>query len=80
MLLILPGILTDGVALLLLLLPINQRGGFGPQPVTAGRAPYRRDRSTRRRLSPARLETAAMIRFQPFIRSISVGCCLPARW
>ncbi len=46
MLLIVPGILTDGVALLLLLLPINQRGAFGPQPVTAGRAPYRRDRST----------------------------------
>ena len=46
MLLIVPGILTDGVALLLLLLPINQRGAFGPEPVTAGRAPYRRDRST----------------------------------
>jgi UPF0716 protein FxsA len=46
MLLIVPGILSDGVALLLLLLPINQRGAFGPEPVTAGRAPYRRDRST----------------------------------
>ena len=46
MLLIVPGILTDGVALLLLLLPINQRGAFGPEPVTAGRAPYRHDRST----------------------------------
>ena len=39
-LLIAPGILSDVLALLLLLLPINQRGGFGgPQPVPAGR-PY----------------------------------------
>lgn len=37
-LLIVPGILSDCLALLLLLLPINQRGGFGPQPVTAGRS------------------------------------------
>ena len=35
MLLLVPGILTDAVALVLLLLPINQRGGFGPEPVTA---------------------------------------------
>ena len=45
MLLIVPGVLTDILALLLLLLPINLRG-FGPQPVTAGRAPYGRDRTT----------------------------------
>lgn len=45
-LLIVPGILTDAVALLLLLLPINQRSEFGPQPVAAGRAPYRHDRTT----------------------------------
>ena len=44
-LLLVPGILTDAVALVLLLLPINQRGGFGPQPVAAGRAPYRSERS-----------------------------------
>lgn len=37
-LLIVPGIVSDCLALLLLLLPINQRGGFGPQPVTAGRS------------------------------------------
>ena len=38
MLLLVPGILTDVMALVLLLLPINQRGGFGdPQPVAAGR-------------------------------------------
>ena len=36
-LLLVPGLLSDVVALLLLMLPINQRGGFGPQPVTAGR-------------------------------------------
>ena len=45
-LLLVPGILTDAVALVLLLLPINQRGEFGPQPVAAGRAPYRRERHT----------------------------------
>ena len=37
-LLLVPGLLSDVLALLLLLLPINQRGGFGPQPVTAGRS------------------------------------------
>jgi UPF0716 protein FxsA len=41
LLLIAPGILSDVLALLLLLLPINQRGAFGgPEPVPAGR-PYR---------------------------------------
>jgi UPF0716 protein FxsA len=45
MLLIVPGILSDVLALLLLLLPINLHG-FGPQPVTAGRAPYGRDHAT----------------------------------
>jgi UPF0716 protein FxsA len=40
MLLLVPGILTDAVALVLLLLPINQRGGFGPEPVTASRSSY----------------------------------------
>jgi UPF0716 protein FxsA len=41
-LLIAPGILTDALALLLLMLPINQRGAFGdPQPVAAGRFAYR---------------------------------------
>ena len=45
-LLIAPGVMTDLLALLLLLLPINQRGGFGgPQPATVGRAPYRTDRT-----------------------------------
>lgn len=44
-LLLVPGILTDAVALVLLLLPINQRGGFGPQPVAAGRATYRSERT-----------------------------------
>lgn len=44
-LLIAPGILSDALAVLLLLLPINQRGGFGePQPVAAGRA-YRDHRA-----------------------------------
>ena len=46
MLLVVPGVLTDVIALVLLLLPINQRGEFGPQPVAAGRAAYRRERST----------------------------------
>ena len=41
-LLIAPGILSDGIALLLLLLPINQRGRFGPEPVNAGRGASRR--------------------------------------
>ena len=36
-LLIVPGVLSDFLGLLLLLLPINQRGGFGPQPVAASR-------------------------------------------
>jgi UPF0716 protein FxsA len=36
-LLVVPGVLSDVLGLLLLLLPINQRGAFGPQPVTAGR-------------------------------------------
>jgi len=41
LLLIAPGILSDVLALLLLLLPINQRGAFcGPEPVPAG-LPYR---------------------------------------
>ncbi len=44
-LLIVPGILSDVIALLLLLFPINQRGAFDPQTVTAGRASYR-DRRT----------------------------------
>jgi UPF0716 protein FxsA len=38
---ILPGVLSDLLGLLLLLLPINQRGGFGPEPAPAGRARYR---------------------------------------
>jgi UPF0716 family protein affecting phage T7 exclusion len=46
MLLIVPGVLTDVMAIVLLMLPINQRGAFDPQPVTAGRAPYRRERRT----------------------------------
>jgi UPF0716 protein FxsA len=41
-LLVVPGILSDALALLLLMLPINRRGEFGPQPVTAGRTPERR--------------------------------------
>jgi len=36
-LLILPGIVTDVVALMLLALPLNVGRGLGPQPVTAGR-------------------------------------------
>jgi UPF0716 family protein affecting phage T7 exclusion len=46
MLLLVPGILTDAIALILLALPINQRGEFDPQPVTAGRGAYRRERRT----------------------------------
>jgi UPF0716 protein FxsA len=46
MLLLVPGILSDAIGLVLLLLPINQRGGFGPQPAPAGRATYRRDGDT----------------------------------
>jgi len=45
-LLIAPGVMSDVLALLLLMLPINQRGNFGdPQPVTAGRSPYRGERT-----------------------------------
>jgi UPF0716 protein FxsA len=40
-LLIVPGVLTDVVALLLLLLPINQSGNLRPQPAGAGRGGYR---------------------------------------
>jgi UPF0716 protein FxsA len=40
-LLIVPGILTDAMALLLLLLPINH-GRFRPQPAGAGRAAFNR--------------------------------------
>lgn len=39
---ILPGLLTDVIALMLLALPINQRGIFDPQPVAAGRGPTAR--------------------------------------
>ena len=46
MLLLVPGILSDGVALVLLALPINQRGEFDPEPVAAGRTAYRRERHT----------------------------------
>ncbi|MGA8031144.1 MAG: FxsA family protein [Casimicrobiaceae bacterium] len=46
LLLILPGVLSDILALLLLSLPINQRGGFGPQPIPAGRSPPRRSGDT----------------------------------
>ena len=46
MLLLVPGILSDAIGLLLLMLPINQRGGFGPQPAPAARAPYQRERTT----------------------------------
>ena len=41
LLFILPGVLSDVLGLLLLLLPINQSGGFGPEPATAGRSRYR---------------------------------------
>ena len=44
-LLIAPGILTDAIALLLLMLPINQRGGLTPQPVAAGGTTYRAERT-----------------------------------
>ena len=46
MLLILPGVLSDVLGLLLLSLPINQRGGLDPQPIAAGRSTYRRDATT----------------------------------
>ncbi|HMA30515.1 MAG TPA: FxsA family protein [Casimicrobiaceae bacterium] len=46
LLLILPGVLSDVLALLLLSLPINQRGGFGPQPIPAGRSTYPRSGDT----------------------------------
>jgi UPF0716 protein FxsA len=35
---IMPGVMSDVLGIVLLCLPINQRGGFGPQPATAGRA------------------------------------------
>lgn len=41
-LLIVPGIVTDVVALLLLALPLNVGHGLGPQPATAGRTPPQR--------------------------------------
>ena len=40
LLLILPGVISDVVALVLLLLPINVGNAFAPQPVTVGRAPF----------------------------------------
>lgn len=45
-LLIAPGVLSDILALLLLSLPINQRGRFDPQPVAAGRTTFGRQRAT----------------------------------
>jgi UPF0716 protein FxsA len=41
-LLIVPGILSDVLALLLLMLPINRRGEIDPLPIPAGRASGRR--------------------------------------
>ena len=41
-LLLLPGIVTDFLALALLMLPINIGRGFGPQPAAAGRSRYGR--------------------------------------
>jgi UPF0716 protein FxsA len=38
MLFIIPGLLTDAIALMLLALPINQRGIFDPLPAGVGRA------------------------------------------
>jgi len=35
---IMPGVMSDVVGIILLCLPINQRGGFGPPPATAGRS------------------------------------------
>jgi len=35
---IMPGVMSDVVGIILLCLPINQRGGLGPQPATAGRS------------------------------------------
>ncbi len=46
MLLILPGVLSDILALLLLSLPINQRGALDPEPVPAGRSSYHRNSTT----------------------------------
>ncbi|HEV2219480.1 MAG TPA: FxsA family protein [Casimicrobiaceae bacterium] len=46
MLLLLPGVLSDVLALLLLSLPINQRGALGPEPVAAGRSNYRQNSTT----------------------------------
>jgi UPF0716 protein FxsA len=44
LLLLLPGVLSDLFALMLLMLPLNMGQGFGPQPAHAGRAPAgRRD-------------------------------------
>lgn len=37
---LLPGVVSDLIALALLLLPINTGSGFGPQPATAGRSPF----------------------------------------
>jgi UPF0716 protein FxsA len=42
-LLIVPGVLTDLLALLLLMLPINQRDALRPQPASAGRGVRSRD-------------------------------------
>jgi UPF0716 protein FxsA len=42
LLLLLPGVLSDLFALMLLMLPINTGQGYGPQPAPAGRPPMRR--------------------------------------
>jgi len=41
LLFMLPGVLSDGFALMLLMLPIN-RGRYGPEPAVAGRTHVRR--------------------------------------
>jgi UPF0716 protein FxsA len=45
-LLMLPGLVSDAMALTLLLLPLNVGRAFGPQPVMAGRAPGARPYET----------------------------------
>ncbi len=39
---LLPGVVSDLIALALLLLPINTGRGFAPQPATVGRSPFAR--------------------------------------
>ena len=78
LLFMLPGVLSDGFALMLLMLPIN-RGRYGPEPAVAGRTHVRR-RTTIDGISADSTDgPLARCSRRYLSRSSSVGSSLPAR-